>query len=287
VSSQPGNTIKTIGVLYHPKLPETRQMAMDLSRQLRGWGVTPWTDSAWDPDEVRQHLEELDLLITLGGDGTILRAARLGAAQHIPVLGVNYGRLGFLAEFQPEEVLEQLPLILDGRYWLEARMMLQVELARQAGSTGIYHALNDAVVGRGGVARVVRLSVHVNGERTLFYTADGLVVSTPTGSTAYSVAAGGPILDPQLPGIVVTPIAPHLARVHSLVLPVSAVVEVQTESEYPAVLSVDGQIEIPLAEGDRVVVKSSPLTCQFLHVRPPGYFYRTLAERLGLRNLKG
>jgi NAD+ kinase len=181
-----------VGLLYHPKIPESQGMAADILEFLEGLGVSAWIGSAWDEAAVYTKTAELDMLVTLGGDGSMLRAARMASEQGIPILGVNLGRLGFLAEVQPAEWPDRLRQALAGDYWVEERMMLHAEWWRDGQKLGSYEALNDVVVSRGSLARVVRLSTYIDGGYLTTYVADGLIVSTATGSTAYALAAGGP-----------------------------------------------------------------------------------------------
>lgn len=272
--------MKRIGLLYHPKIPESRRLAEELTHQIEALGSSPWVCSAWEERRIKGRLTALDLLVTLGGDGTILRAARMAAPYATPILGVNFGRLGFLAEVEPEEVVEKLPSVLEGRYWLEERMMLHAEALRGEECLGKYKALNDVVVGRGPLARVIRLATYIDGDYLTTYAADGVIVATPTGSTAYSLAAGGPILSPQLKSILLTPILPYLATARSLVLSPRARVKVQVSTHHSAALTLDGQISVELEDGDAVTVTASRHVCYLVRMRPETYFYRTLLERL-------
>jgi NAD+ kinase len=229
---------------------------------------------------VLSHVDQSDLLITFGGDGTLVRTARITAGHALPILGVNLGRLGFLAELQPWEVDGRLQLLLDGQYWLEERMMLHAELKREEQSVGAFEALNDVVVSRGCMARVIRVNTYIDGQYLTTYTADGTIVATPTGSTAYTLAAGGPIVDPRLSNILLTPIAPHLTVARALVLPRETHVQLEVKAEYEAVLTIDGQVDVTLRDGDVVTVGASRHTCRFVRMSDRGYFYRTLLGRL-------
>ena len=272
--------MQKIGLLYHPKIDRSLRLVTDLDTSLRSRGLSTWVGSAWEDEEARKHVATLDLIVTFGGDGTILRAARMAALHGTPILSVNMGRFGFLAEAQPEEVEDVIDTVLSGNYWLEERIMLHAELHRGKEEQGSYDALNDVVMGHGTISRVVRLGAYVDGEHMADYVADGLIVATPTGSTAYSLAAGGPILHPRLEDILLTPIAPHRALERSLVLPSSSTIEIQLSSEYPAVLTIDGQIETQLEDGDRVTVTVSPHRCKLVRTQPASYFGRNLLERL-------
>ncbi len=273
--------IERVGLLHHPRLPESWRIAQEMADYLKGQGLHPWLGSAWDEEQVNRHIADLDLVITLGGDGTILRAARMAARHGVPILGVNMGRLGFLAEVEVAEWAEKLALVLEGKYWLEERMMLHVESWRAGEHLGTYEALNDVVVSRGSLARVVRLPTYIDGGYLTTYVADGLIISTATGSTAYALAAGGPILPPQLKNILLIPIAPHLCIDRAIVLSQGATVKLQVRTDHQAILTVDGQFEITLQDGDETVVTASPYVSYFLRTQDKAYFYRTLMERLG------
>lgn len=277
--------MKKAGLLHHPKLPESLVLAREMAHYLEERGVTPWLCSAWDEDEVVRCVGDFDLLITLGGDGTILRAARITAEYSVPILGLNLGRVGFLAEMEIGDWPEKLALVLGDKYWLEERMMLQAELWRQGkrepGSTSwAGEALNEFVVGRGTLARIVRLDTYIDGEYLTTYAADGLIVATATGSTAYALAVGGPILPPELKNILLIPIAPHLCLDRAVVLSQGARVEVQVSTDHRAILTIDGQFDVELKDADKVVITASPHACYFIRTQDRAYFYRTLLERL-------
>ena len=270
-----------VGLLHHPKLPESLVLAQEMAHYLEERGVVPWLCSAWDEDEIACYVDALDFLITLGGDGTILRAARVAAEHSVPILGLNLGRVGFLAEVEREDWPEKLALILKGKYWLEERMMLQAELQRKTDAAPWSgEALNEFVVGRGTLARVVRLATYIDGEYLTTYAADGLIVATATGSTAYALAVGGPILPPELKNILLIPIAPHLCLDRAVVLSQGERVEVQVSTDHRAILTIDGQFEVELRDADRVVITASPHVCRFIRIQDKVYFYRTLVERL-------
>jgi NAD+ kinase len=272
--------LRRIGVLRHPKIAESHQLADDIAAALRDRGVEVWVGSTWDEEAVRAQIGQLDLLVTLGGDGSMLRAARMGASQGVPIFGINLGRLGFLVEVGPDQWREFLPQVLEGGYRIEERMMLHAESRRGDKLLGTHDALNDVVMSRGSLARVVRLHTHIDGDHLTQYIADGLIVSTATGSTAYALAAGGPILPPTLKNILLIPIAPHLSMDRAIVLDQGAMVDMRIVTDHQAILTVDGQFEFALLDGDRVTVKASPHVARFVRVQPPAHFYRTLMARL-------
>lgn len=271
--------MERIGLLHHPKLPATQPLAETMARACQEYGVEAWTGSTWDEESVNKEIADLDLVVTLGGDGSILRAARMASRHGVPVLGVNMGRLGFLAELEPNQWNSALARILDGEYWLEQRMMLYAEYHRQQETRG-YEALNDVVISRGSLARIVRLETHIDGSYLTTYAADGLIVATATGSTAYSFAAGGPVLPPQLKNILLLPIAPHLSMDRAIVLSQGAVVKILVHTDHQAILTVDGQFEYELHDGDLVTVQASRNSGLFVRLQDQQYFYRTLMERL-------
>lgn len=233
-----------------------------------------------------EHLAELDLLLTLGGDGTLLRGARRVARHGTPVLGVNFGHLGFLTSAAPDELVSALDRALSGDIWLDERMTLEVRAEAPDGETrGEFLALNDVVLHKGGVARMIRLAVRANGEEVGNYSADGIILATPTGSTAYSLSAGGPIVSPSVDCIIATPICPHTLAVRPLVLPAEETVSVDVLTPSGELLmTIDGQEDAQLVPGDRVVVRRAPYPVRL--VRFPGQtFFSTLRRKLGWGDL--
>ena len=269
-----------IGVLYHPKIAQSHQLAKDVAAALTQLDAQVWIGSTRGEDSLRSHVADLDLLVTLGGDGSMLRAARMGAPHGVPILGINLGRLGFLAEVRPGEWQEFLPRVMLGGYRVEERTLLRVEARRGEALLGTHDALNDVVVSRGSLARVVRIQVQIDGNPLTQYVADGLIVATATGSTAYALAAGGPILPPTLTNMVLVPIAPHLSMDRTLVLDPTSTVEMRVTTQDQVILTVDGQFDLSLLDGDSVTVRVSPHAARFVRVQPPAYFYRTLMARL-------
>lgn len=213
-------------------------------------------------------VREADLLVVLGGDGTLLSLARAAGDREVPILGINLGTLGFLAEVSVGEMGAALERVLAGEMAIEHRMRLGIELARARAAPRSWLALNDAVIARGASARIIDLETHADGQLVTIYHSDGLIVSTPTGSTAYSMSAGGPILLPGVASIVLTPICAHALTQRPLVLPDGAVVEVIVHTRGGnAQLVVDGQEGAVLDDGDRVTIRRSPVPT--LLVVPP------------------
>jgi NAD+ kinase len=270
-----------IGILHQPRIPETEPLAAEIADWLAAQGVEAWAGSTWDEALINGQMARFSLLVVLGGDGSTLRAARLAMPYSVPIFGVNLGRVGFLSEAQPDNWREKLGRVLRGDYWIESRLMLHAALQRNGRVIDTFPALNDVVVGRGQQARVLRLHLRVDGDLVTTYTADALIVATPTGSTAYSMAAGGPLLPPQLQNFVVVPVAAHLSLDRALVLHEEAEIAILVEMDHEATLTADGQEGAAVLSGDEVLVHKHNRQSRFARVESAGYFYRRLMRRLG------
>ncbi len=266
-------------IYSHPQVAEAPSLAEEMTRYLSRLGLQAEVASFEDEAAVAR-IGQQDMIAVLGGDGTMLRGGCMAAPFGVPVLGVNLGRLGFLPEVQPGEWQGVLARLLAGDYWIEERMMLRAELHRGDQTLGTFDVLNEAVVSRGALARPVRLRTHIDGDELTTYVADGLIVATATGSTAYALAVGGPILPPELKNILIVPIAPHLCIERAIVLSDGATLEIFVRTEHQAILSADGRVEVPLQDGDHVVVRVSPYVTRFARVQDPVYFYRNLTSRM-------
>ncbi len=214
----------------------------------------------------------------------MLRAGHLCAPCDVPILGINMGRLGFLIQVDRSDWREMLGRLFKGEGWLEPRMMLAADHIRGDENMGHWHALNEVVVGRGLALRPVRLEASVDGRQLTTFVCDGLIASTPTGSTAYALAAGGPILPPDLRNILLVPIAPHLSVDRAVVLAEGSSVSIVIRSEN-SVVSVDGQAPLSLDENDRVDVRAAEFVARFVRFGDPGYFYRNLNEHMNQPHL--
>ncbi|MBS1251327.1 MAG: NAD kinase [Anaerolineales bacterium] len=272
--------MRRIGFLYHPKIDEARRLTDELLQAISTDDVSPWVESSWDVDAMRQNMAESEMVITLGGDGTIIRTARIAAPCEVPILGVNFGRLGFLAEVEPEDAVTLVPKALKDDGWIEHRMLLNVNVVRDGEVVESLQAVNEVFAGRGETPRAVRITAWIDGAEMRTYTADGIVVATPTGSTAYALAAGGPILAPELPAILITPIVPHPTPYPSLVVDANSQIDVRVKTHHDAVLAIDGQINRPLRRNDRVSCSRSKHVASFVRLHPPSNFYATLMEKL-------
>lgn len=275
---------KALAILYQGRKQDTSELAHWLAPQLQTQGYNVRVIDMRDEDEEQAdyRLEDCDFVLVLGGDGTILHATRLCAPTHIPIVGVNFGRVGFLTELEPDEVMEKLPLYLEGdeSVWIDRRAMLSAELQQDGIQEG-FLALNDIVIARGTWPRVVEIHIWVD---DYFYNktyADGIILSTATGSTAYNMAVGGPLLHPQVESCVLTPIAPHLAFDRSLILQPAAQVRLQIfTGTQDGVFSADGQMNREIKNGATITVHKSQYEACFLRRRPPTYFYQIISAKL-------
>lgn len=274
--------ITRVGILAHPLRPGTAPIAQDIAQSLQKHGIESWVRTAWDATRAQPLVQGSDLVVAIGGDGAMLRAARVCAPEEVPVLGINTGYLGFLTEISPDDWENALTALLERRYWIENRMMIRCEVRRNHTLVGFSDALNDVVISRGAIAKSVRLETYIDGDWATTYHGDGLIIATPTGSTGYALAVGGPILPPTLKNILVTPIAPHLTMDRPMVLSQGAMVQVMVDPNTVAevVLTVDGELLASLESADQVVVRASDSLSHFIRLRERNYFYRSLLDRL-------
>ncbi len=272
-----------LGFAFNP----TNEAALDLCRRAEAWaagaGVPSWSAQAGDYERLVRELPSSDALVVLGGDGTFLRAARAVATIDVPILGVNSGRIGFLSKAEPEGLERVLGQIASTDFSVEERMVLGATLIQGSTKRGETHiALNEAAVLRGAKARVVRLDVEIDDSHLATYIADGLILATPTGSTAYSFSAGGPILDPTSRNLVVTPVAAYLASVRSIVVSPHHVVRVTIVDAHDALVSIDGREDYPLQVGDAIEVRPREAPLRFIEPRGSPGFWDLLRQKAEL-----
>lgn len=275
-----------VGVVARRDSPLARESAREVAEWLARRGHRALLDPAIAAAEngiaepPGEPVLDCDLMVVLGGDGTLLSVAR-NYAGGPPILGVNLGRLGFLTEVPREELYPALVEILAGRYEVEPRSLLDVELVREGAETRRFRALNDAVIAKGALARIIEMTLSVDGRHVSRYRSDGLVISTPTGSTAYNLSAGGPILHPHLPVAVLTPICPHTLTLRPLVVPDTSLTEILLETRRERVfLTVDGQEGVELADGDRVRVTRAPEPVRLLRTSESRSIFEGLRTKL-------
>jgi len=271
---------KTIGILSRPRPSALAEVVPHLLQWLAEHGVRTVYDaetaSALNRGDIgktrHQTVEEADLLLVLGGDGTILAASREAAPRGIPILPINLGGLGFLTSFTLEELYPALEDVLAGRAAIEERLLLLVERTHNGDVLSQQRVLNEAVVHKGTLARMIALELYIDGSFVCRYRADGLIIATPTGSTAYSMSAGGPIVHPAVESILITPICPHTLSDRPVVVPNTSKVDLRLlEHSDSAFLTMDGQIGVPLQAGDGVRVTRAAERLKLIH--PPNKTY--------------
>ena len=279
------HSIKSIGVVVKPHQPDALETLCALTRWLSERGIAfvglpeiqkeqieLQTGCAIQVAGEAEIAQRVDLMLVLGGDGTMIATARMLGDAQVPVIGVNYGGLGYLAEFPIEEMFPALEGIFAGQYKLQKRLMLTVELWRGEVLVTRNRVLNDVVINKSALARIIKIEAYLNDQFVNLFRADGLIVATPTGSTAYNVSAGGPIIFPSMNAVVITPICPFTLSNRPIVVPDDSTIEVRlvTDNEEVA-LTLDGQVGVPLQAGDRAVIRKSNTT--FNLVQPPNRNY--------------
>lgn len=280
------HAIKTVGIISKPDVPQARGVVPQLLEWLRARGLEARCDEetavygACDGMPRSEVAEGAELVIVLGGDGTLLSAARAVRSREIPLFPVNLGGLGFLTAITVDNIYAELERALRGEHRIGRRRMLECELMRGGTAVAQYEALNDAVITKAAMARMIDVDTYVDANFVCAYKADGLIVCTPTGSTAYSLSAGGPIIFPSVGAICITPICPHMLTNRPVIVPDTSVIHLLCRAENDsAFLTIDGQIGGPLMEGDRVVCRSSPHSICL--IRPPKMlFFDVLREKL-------
>jgi NAD+ kinase len=280
-----------LGVVGNPRYADLRAVLRELAALGDGRGIKLLTEPSLVPlwDEPLPLLDQLqpDALLSFGGDGTLLRGARLLRGREVPILGVNLGRVGFLTTTTREQLAPALDALLAGRYILERRLCLLATIIGDSGGVrSEQQALNDVAIHKSGVARVVRIRVSIDGEELGPYSADGVVVASPTGSTAYSLSAGGPIMAPGVEAMVITPVCAHTLAVRPVVVPADSTicVEPMSPGAEDLLVSYDGQLGTTLALGDRVYVRRSANSVLLIRMGGDGYFTR-MRQKLGWGDL--
>lgn len=282
--------MQTIGLAPNPKKREALELAAEVLKWIEDRGIhaiviEEAAKKLNRPDLSATDIEiaKADLLLVLGGDGTMLHWSQLAARCGTPMLGVNFGQYGFITEIHPRDTISALTRIFNGDYIVTNRTLLQARVLAQNGECkGEYSGLNDAVVSKGPVARMLGLRMFVNGKYIVTYSADGIIVSTPTGSTAYSLSAGGPVVHPGVPVFVVTPICPHTMNARSLVIPDTEVITITGETEednQDLALTLDGQVAHHLIPGDTVEIGKASIQAKLIQFDPLS-FYHKLQQRL-------
>lgn len=274
--------IQTIGILTHPRRKQSLPVAQEIQATADEHGLSTWLCDSWTPECIGDQLDETDAVVVIGGDGALLRASRLCAPFQVPVFGINMGYLGFLTESSPDQWQTCLQHLQAGNYWVESRLMITGAIYKDGHRIIREDALNDVVVGRGAAAKTVHLDAYINDEWATGYHADGLIIATATGSTAYALAAGGPILPPQLDNILMIPVAPHLSMERPVILSQGSTVKVVVSPRTDAdiVVTIDGSTTVSIGQGDSVQVRVSDNRSRFIRIQGRNYFFRSLMDRL-------
>ncbi|HSQ27403.1 MAG TPA: NAD(+)/NADH kinase [Anaerolineales bacterium] len=283
------NPPRRFAIATHPSQPQVAEVARELVARLKVMGVDQVAAYTIYETDLKQLVNQkgIDILIALGGDGTMLRAGHLVAPMGIPVLGINRGRFGFLMEIDELECENRLNQLLAGEYRLEKRMMLHSVHRREDQKLGEWHVLNEVVVCRGQYVRPIQVKARLDGYLLASYVADGVIASTATGSTAYALAVGGPILPPELRNILIVAVAPHLTVDRSIILSEGSHITLEVNTNHEAVLSADGQPPVILKDGDEVDVCASEYTINFVRFQDRGYFYRNLNKYMEQNPIAG
>ena len=270
--------MKNIGIFIKRGVPEALDVVKDLLLCLKEKRLKSFVEGEAASSLGIKGLQgrliptKVDMIVVLGGDGTLLSVARLVGNRSVPILGVNLGGLGFITEISKDEVCGSINNILSGRYSFEERIMLIADVYRNGKKLKQHNALNDIVLHKSALARMIELDIHINNKYVTTFKADGLIVSTPTGSTAYSLSAGGPILYPTLESFLMTPICPHTLTSRPIVLPDAFTLDISIKKGDNIYLTLDGQEGLPLKVNDKVRIKKADYKTRFLHLHDRDYF---------------
>jgi NAD+ kinase len=267
--------INSVGIVVKPNHTEALATAAELSAWLKTKGIAQIGEplSAGNTPDGYDTSLNADLIVVLGGDGTMISCARLIGKNEVLVLGINYGSLGYLTDFRIEEMFPALESIIAGSYEIDRRVMLETELARDGERLVAGRVLNDVVINKAALARIIEIEVHLNGLYVNSFRADGLIIATPTGSTAYNLSAGGPIIYPSMNAVVMTPICPFTLTNRPIVIPDAAEIEISLKDENEGVfLTFDGQTGHRMKAGDRVRIRKSETTFNLVQPANRNYF---------------
>lgn len=273
--------MKTIGIVANKGKPEARIVARDLLHLLEDRGAKVILEESIASGIGRSELAlpisqfggRMDLVCVLGGDGTLLDIARRLAGCSLPILGINMGTLGFLSEAEPEHLSHAVDNLLSGHYWIEERSMLEASLVRRGDTLGRFTAMNDIGIAKGSFCRIIECAVSVDEQYVATFSGDGVIVSSPTGSTAYSLSAGGPIVAPNVDMLLLTPVAPHSLTARPMVFSSTQIIRIQVDAIHKEMgLSIDGQFGYHLEGGDEIFVSTSPYVTPLIKWQKDSFF---------------
>jgi len=274
--------LRRIGFSLNPDNDAARETLTRAESWCSAHQIEAWNAPADDAEAIHAACPGTDLICILGGDGTFLRTARAIGDSEVPALGVNLGRVGFLAKVETTELERTLDQVVAGQYTIEERFRISATVVREDGSSESHACLNEVVVARGSRVRMIQVEVEVSGSHLATYVADGVVVATPTGSTAYSFSAGGAVLDPRLRNVIITPVAGYLSPLHSVVAGERHVVRLTLRESQEAIISIDGQTDLQMRPGERVEVRALPIPLRLLEPEGSTPFYELLRTKASL-----
>lgn len=270
--------MRRIGIIAKKGVPEAIDVVRGLLDFLKGRRIKVLVEGEIARElKIRGYKREdmphkSDIIIVFGGDGTLLSVARLVGNSGVPILGVNLGGLGFITEISKDDILENVENILSGRYSFEERITLCADVHRRSRRKAYHTALNDVVISKGALARMIELDIDINNQYVTTFKADGLIISTPTGSTAHSLSAGGPIMYPTLESFLITPICPHTLTSRPIVIPDTFTIDVNIKTGDDIFLTLDGQVGVPLKVADKVTIKKADYKTRFVLLHDRDYF---------------
>ncbi|MBP05300.1 MAG: hypothetical protein CL728_00980 [Chloroflexi bacterium] len=270
---------KKICTVVNPDSDQAKSLSMNIANE--------YSDHSWQIIENFDfsNVEKMDLVIAIGGDGTLLRAVSLSLKFDVPVLGINMGTVGFMTEIEGENAIDELNFYLTETVRTEVRSLLEVELNFKKDPV-VYKALNDIVIARGSSVSMIETITEIDGVHLATYRGDGIVVTTATGSTGYSLALGGPVIDPKSNDYYIKPIATHMSQFGGVIVNSESVCEITISSRKDALISIDGFIEHKISNGDKIILKISESKAKFLRKNPSHFYWSTITEKLGIRKGK-
>lgn len=270
---------KKICTVVNPDSDQAKSLSMNIAKE--------YSDHSWQIIENFDfsNVEKMDLVIAIGGDGTLLRAVSLSLKFDVPVLGINMGTVGFMTEIEGENAMDELNFYLTETVRTEVRSLLEVELNFKKDPV-VYKALNDIVIARGSSVSMIETITEIDGVHLATYRGDGIVVTTATGSTGYSLALGGPVIDPKSNDYYIKPIATHMSQFGGVIVNSESVCEITISSRKDALISIDGFIEHKISNGDKIILKISESKAKFLRKNPSHFYWSTITEKLGIRKGK-
>ena len=279
--------INKIGLVVNQLKSEAIKLAPEIKLLLNKYNI----DCIYSPDlyvneSNVSYFKDVDMIMVLGGDGTLLNVARISGKYNIPILGVNFGTLGFIAEIEPQDYKIAIESVAAGKYFISERIVLEATIYKANGDINIYYGLNDVVISKGGNARMLSIDAFVNDSFLVNYNADGIIIAGPTGSTAYNLSAGGPVIHPEVRALVLTPICPHTIGERPLVIPHYETIKIcfsENKEQQHGVFSMDGQINVDFSSDDYVVIKVADYTIKFVELSQSN-FYHKLRSRLSWGN---